>query len=388
MAVSEFTSGPLRELSARELGTDSFSDFELLSDSGHNCVYRAMSGGKWVVLKVAKEEEGNTARNRLLLQREYDIMHAIDCLYVVKTWQMTEVPELGTAIVMEYVNGRTLDAFLREKPSFAERKRVAEELMEALQSLHERQIVHGDLKGTNILIAEAGNHVRLIDFGFADTDAHIAKNIGTSPSIQPSESISSLPTESADIQRDIYAFGKILSLLFPHRFRIVRNRCLRGRYTSMREVRKALHRHALCQWLLPILSLIAIGIIGFVCRPQNDATEPILTIQKDTVVIAMPIMEPQVDSTWLKIKMRAEREYKALYRLYADSLKNMPEPELGAAIQMSNRYAAQMLAKRDRLAAAYPKYEEQLMQQYSNTYIRDLPRLEAIYKDYPIIIRK
>lgn len=105
MVQSEFTSGPVRELSSEELGVDGYryTDFELLSDSGHNRVYRAMHAGKRVVLKVAREEEGNATRNRLLLQREYDIMHAIDCIYVVNTWQMADVPGLGRAIVMEYV---------------------------------------------------------------------------------------------------------------------------------------------------------------------------------------------------------------------------------------------------------------------------------------------
>lgn len=378
MISSEFTSGPVRDLTAKELGASEFSDFELLSDSGHNLVYRAMCGGKWVVLKCAKTEEGSTTRNLQLLRREYDIMRAIDSLYVVHTWQMIDVPRLGMAIVMEYVQGRTLDAFLQEKPSYAERKRVSEELLEALNSLHERQIVHGDLKGTNILITEAGNHVKLIDFGFADTDSYIAKNIGTSPSVQSPKSSAPDSDETADIQRDIYAFGKILALIFPHRFRFVRKRCLDGRYASIREVRDALRRHVRYQWLLPLAGIVVAAVMAVI----------LFAPQKDTIVTITPVVVPQVDSTWLTLKEHAEEKYKQLYGLYADSLRNMKEPELGTAIKMTNRYAAQMLAHRDRFIADHPKYEEQLMQQYTNTYMRDLPRLEEIYKDYPIIIQK
>ena len=82
MISSEFTSGPVRDLTAKELGASEFSDFELLSDTGHNLVYRAMCDGKWVVLKCARIEEGSTTRNLQLLRREYDIMRAIDSLYV------------------------------------------------------------------------------------------------------------------------------------------------------------------------------------------------------------------------------------------------------------------------------------------------------------------
>lgn len=345
MAVSEFTSGPLRELSSKELGVPGFSDFELLSDSGHNLVYRAMTAGKWVVLKVAKEEEGNTARNRLLLQREYDIMHAIDCLYVVKTWQLTEVPDLGTAIVMEYIAGRTLDRFLQEKPSLSERRRVADELMEALTFLHERQIVHGDLKPGNILITDAGNHVRLIDFGFADTEAYVAK---------------------IAIARDNDAFKKIVELLFP------------GRLNYM--VRVAVLRRWRWTWLLLVLISILIAAMIVLFRPHPVEPVPQTIVQTDTVVI---VAQPAVDSAWLALEQHASGKYKKLYRLYADSLTNMPEQNMSEGISMTSRYAARMWAERNELIRRNPRYEKHLHEQYLFIYTRDLPRLNEIYKDYP-----
>ena len=175
MDTNSFTSGPIRPLSSQELGVDHLTDYELLSDSGHNLIYRAQMGGKWVVLKAAKPTEGERTRNQLLLEREFEIMHRLDSIYVVQTISMVDDPQLGRAILMEYIHGRPLDKFIAEKPSCTERRRVADELMEALVFLHERQIVHGDLKPSNILINDSGNHVRLIDFGFADNELTVVQ---------------------------------------------------------------------------------------------------------------------------------------------------------------------------------------------------------------------
>ena len=97
--------------------------------------------------------------------------------------------------------------------------------------------------------------------------------------------------------------------------------------------------------------------------------------------------QPAVDSTWLNLKSRAERQYATLYRTYADSLTNMPDKSMNEGIVMINRYATQMLQTRDKLAKSHPQYEEPLQEQYLLIYTRDLPRLQVIYKDYPVILR-
>ena len=407
MQSSDFTSGPVRDLTPEELGGSVFSDFELLSDSGHNLIYRALCSGKWVVLKAARTEEGNTTRNRLLLRREYDIMRAIDCIYVVLPWQMTEVPGIGTAIVMEYVQGRTLDAFLQEKPSLSERRRVADELMEALASLHARQIVHGDLKGTNILITDVGNHVRLIDFGFADTDAYLAKNIGTTPSIQSPEQPDT-SASTADIQRDIYAFGKILSVLFPHRFRSVRKRCLNNRYASIIEVRTALRRHAVCRRLLPLAGAGLIAVLAVIGWWRTMPAESVPVPQKDTVVIVTQTPAPVLptpktdtivryqqiivpaelqpaDSLWLEIKRKAETAYNERYLLAVDSLNNMEVPNYGVANEIVHNYAMDMYYLREQFVTDYPEYEDQLHEQQRVIYGRDYTRLHKIRQSYSAV---
>ena len=382
MDINSFTSGPIRPLGSQELGVERLTDYELLSDSGHNLVYRAQMGGKWVVIKAAKPTEGERTRNQLLLEREFEIMHRLDSIYVVQTIAMVDDPQLGRAILMEYIHGRPLDKFIAENPTSTERRRVAEELMEALIFLHERQVVHGDLKPSNILITDSGNHVRLIDFGFADNEAFIAKNIGTSPSISSPEQ---LPTDVLKPERDIYALGKMLELLFPHSTKSVIRQCLASngrRYTSVRQVRAAFHRYWRMRWMLPLLAFL-ISVTGCLICFWHDKQEvlPVVEHHTDTVVIVQPVQV--ADSAWLDLKDHASKRYNVLYRIYADSIKNMPEKSFEEAFDMTNRYATAMYNCREQLVRTHPQYEEKLYEHYSVIYTRDYTRITTLYRDFP-----
>ena len=385
MDTNSLTSGPVRPLSSQELGIEPLiTDYELLSDSGHNLVYRAQMGGKWVVLKAAKPNEGEQTRNRLLLEREFEIMHRLDSIYVVQTIAMVDDPQLGRSILMEYVHGRPLDKFVAGNPTSTERRRVADELMEALIFLHDRQIVHGDLKPSNILITDSGNHVRLIDFGFSDNEAFIAKNIGTSPSISSPEQ---LPTNVLKPERDIYALGKMLALLFPHSLKPVIRRCLasdRSRYISVRQVRAALHRYWRMRWLMPwILAITTIIAFVIVFLPNPTETAQISEIQTDTEVVVPA--KPAVDSIWLNLKYEIDKQYTSLYITYADSLSHMPEKTMNAAIYKLSGYANELLKEHKYLTDAYPQYEDSLQELYLAHLVRDHNRLQSICEDYPMI---
>ena len=384
MDTNSFTSGPIRPLSSQELGVNHLTDYELLSDSGHNLVYRAQMGGKWVVLKAAKPTEGEQTRNQLLLEREFEIMHRLDSIYVVQTIAMVDDPQLGRSILMEYVHGRPLDKFVAGNPTSTERRRVADELMEALIFLHDRQIVHGDLKPSNILITDSGNHVRLIDFGFSDNEAFIAKNIGTSPSISSPEQ---LPTDVLKPERDIYALGKMLALLFPHSLKPVIRRCLasdRSRYISVRQVRSALHRYWRMRWLMPwILAITTIIAFVIVFQPNPTETAQTFEIQTDTQIV-VPV-KPAVDSIWLNLKYEIDKQYTSLYITYADSLSHMPEKTMNAAIYKLSGYANELLKEHKYLTDAYPQYEDSLQELYLAHLVRDHNRLQSICEDYPMI---
>ena len=71
------------------------------------------------------------------------------------------------ALVLELVEGRTLEAFLAARAlPLDEALTIARQIAEALEAAHERGIVHRDLKPANIKVRDDGT-VKVLDFGLA-----------------------------------------------------------------------------------------------------------------------------------------------------------------------------------------------------------------------------
>ena len=80
--------------------------------------------------------------------------------------ETVKLPDGRTAlcIISEWIDGVTLSEYLKgtsgsSEPSVNERRRVAEELAEAVAYIHSQQVVHRDLKPSNIMITNNGNYV-------------------------------------------------------------------------------------------------------------------------------------------------------------------------------------------------------------------------------------
>lgn len=207
--------------------SDKFTDFAELPSKGHCLLMKAQRYGIWNVLKGLKPEYAADKQFVQMLTKEYTLMVGLNHPNIVRTYGHEKVPELGECIIMEYVDGRTLADFVRENPTIAQRRQVAEELLDALAYCHKKQIVHQDLKPSNILITHDGDHVKIIDFGLSDSHewAILKEPAFTKAYAAPEQ----LAGEEVDNRTDIYAFGIILRQMFPKRYGSVIRKCLQPR---------------------------------------------------------------------------------------------------------------------------------------------------------------
>jgi eukaryotic-like serine/threonine-protein kinase len=120
----------------------------------------------------------------------------------------------GDAIVMEYVEGRTLAELLDSGPlDLPQALRLAREIAEGLAAAHAAGIVHRDLKAENVIVTTAG-HAKILDFGLAraaaaspgETLTQHGAVIGTFHVMSP-EQASGL---DVDPRSDLFSFGAVL----------------------------------------------------------------------------------------------------------------------------------------------------------------------------------
>jgi serine/threonine protein kinase len=238
--------------------SDVWSEPELLSSKGHNAIYVATRFGRRYILKALAEPYRESTPHVEMLRKEFTIGVGVDHPNIVRLIDFGRMDSIGWYIQMEYIDGITLDQFLETKPSVATRRKLLEQLLDALSFLHERQIIHRDIKPSNILITRNGTTVKLIDFGVSDTDDYVTfkQPAGSMSYIAPEQ----LAGKTIDNRADIYALGRIIALLFPHRYRCIARRCTRvepaRRYSSCAHVARALKRLDNLRLWLPLSLLL------------------------------------------------------------------------------------------------------------------------------------
>jgi len=116
-------------------------------------------------------------------------------------------------IIMEYVEGQTLDVFI-DKNSFTDEQfaiNIISQILDGLSFAHQQNVIHRDIKPSNIIIGEK-NISKLLDFGIAkltESNANLTKTgtrMGSISYMSPEQVLG----KELDARSDIYSMGLTL----------------------------------------------------------------------------------------------------------------------------------------------------------------------------------
>jgi serine/threonine-protein kinase len=147
----------------------------LLGKGGMGAVYlaRHILLGDRVAIKILPPEVRNNAEWLRRFRREGQAARRFRHANAVTVYDLRTAGDGTIYMVMEYVEGHTLDAELKKHGRFtaAEAFEILEPIMSVLNTAHAMGVVHRDLKPENIMMGKAttggGSPIKLLDLGIA-----------------------------------------------------------------------------------------------------------------------------------------------------------------------------------------------------------------------------
>ncbi len=203
----------MREVSVGER-LDQYQITELIARSGMASILKAIDteNGHTVALKVPYPQFESDVVFYERFRREEAIGQRLNHPNIIKV--LTPRRKSRMYIAMEYVEGASLRALMRDKRAFEPERALnyARQICGALVYMHGEGVVHRDLKPENMLVTDAGQ-IKIMDFGIALDEsarrltwAGLSTTIGT-PDYMAPEQISG---RRGDARTDIYSLGMIL----------------------------------------------------------------------------------------------------------------------------------------------------------------------------------
>lgn len=194
-----------------------FIDVVELHDGATTRILRARDAqtNTSVVLKNILPDQ-HTAAEVARLGHEYDILRLLPDVHgVVRVLGMAE-HEGTPALVLADRGGQSLAGLLPDVPlRLAQTLDWAVQIAGAIERIHAHRVVHKDINPSNIVIAEEGQDVELIDFELAttlprvvETDVRTDVLEGTLAYIAPEQT--GRTNRSIDHRADLYSFGATL----------------------------------------------------------------------------------------------------------------------------------------------------------------------------------
>jgi serine/threonine-protein kinase len=201
---------------------------EKLGEGGMGEVYKAedLKLNRTVALKILPSS-GQDEEIKRRFVREARSLSALNHPNIATIYEIDEHNGVNF-IAMEYIAGRTLKALLdTETLSLARILDLAIPVAEALRTAHDKNIIHRDIKPTNIMASDIG-YIKVLDFGLAtlaappETDdantptnmlTHVGEMCGTVGYMSPEQAMG----VKLDQRSDIFSFGVVLYELITGR---------------------------------------------------------------------------------------------------------------------------------------------------------------------------
>jgi serine/threonine-protein kinase len=202
------------ELQVGQLLDDRFKILDVINRGGMAWIYEALDveTGRSVALKIPFMQYESDPGFFSRFQREENIGLTLDHPYIVKILRAAD--KSRPYLAMEYLEGQTLAASLRERAPLSEDEsvRIVSQICEGLDYLHRKGVVHRDLKPDNIMLCKNGT-IRILDFGIAKSEnarrltfGGFSATMGTPDYIAPEQ----VQGKRGDSRTDIYALGAML----------------------------------------------------------------------------------------------------------------------------------------------------------------------------------
>ena len=183
-----------------------------LGEGGMGVVYKAQDTKleRTVALKFLASHllEDEEARARLI--REAKAAASLDHQNICTVYEIDEV-DGQTFLAMAFIEGQTVKDKIAERPlKLEDALDIAIQTAQGLEAAHEKDIVHRDIKGANLMVTPQGQ-LKVMDFGLAQLaeQSRLTKTatiLGT-PAYMSPEQVQRLPT---DRRTDIWSLGVVI----------------------------------------------------------------------------------------------------------------------------------------------------------------------------------
>lgn len=198
---------------------------------------------KYVAVKVLNLDPSTPTSNQQRFKEEMRLVQYIKSPYIVKFYEGKYDKNIKY-LAMEYVQGKMLKEIIEMQGRLQPERAVdfAIQIARGFAEIHAQNIVHRDLKTSNVMITNTGQ-VKIIDFGIAISDdsarfTQTGKVIGSVHYLAPEL----IDRQEPSPQSDIYALGIILYEMLighpPHRGKTPLETALKHRTDPITPVNK------------------------------------------------------------------------------------------------------------------------------------------------------